>query len=123
MKQWALFLAFILFSGQAIAAPGTLSDCKTSPQSISAGGSDQTQLTTNGQRTTVWIENYCSATSQNIMTAESLWVNFGAPAAVGAGFELSSCGSQVFQGDYPVQQAVHVYAASSGHQFACKANQ
>lgn len=113
----------VLLPAYSFAAPGYLVDCKTSPQSVTAGGTDQIQLGTNGQRTTVWIENYCTATSQNIATAESIWVNFGAAAAVGTGFELAACGSQVFQGDYPVQQSVHIYAATSAHQFACKANQ
>lgn len=118
-----LSLLFILWAVPASAAPGLLIDCQTSPQSVSTGGLDQIQLTSNGQRTTVWIENYCNATSQGIGTAESLWVNFGAAAAVGTGFELTSCGSAVFQGNYPVQQAVHVYSTTSGHQFGCKANQ
>jgi len=114
---------FILLSWPAFAAPGQLADCKTSPQSITTGGTDQTQLATNNQRTTVVIENYCSANSQNINTAESLWINFGAAAAVGTGIELAACGSYVFNTNYPVQQALHVYAATTAHQFACKANQ
>lgn len=123
MKKIILLLALILCPFEAQAAPGNLADCQTSPQTVTTGGTDQVQLATDGQRTTVWIENYCSATSQGIVTAESLWVNFGAAAAVGTGFELSACGSQVFQGSYPVQQAVHVFSTTTGHQFACKANQ
>ena len=121
MKLWLAL--FLLFPCAAFAAPGQLIDCATSPQSITTGGTDQTQLATNTQHTTVWIENYCSATSQGIATAESLWVNLGATAAVGKGFELAACGSQVFQLNYPNQQSLHVYAATTGHQFACKANQ
>ena len=118
------FLALcLLFPWSASAAPGVLADCKTSPQSITSGGASQVQLAVNNQRTTVWIENYCSATSQNIGSAESIWVNFGAVAAVGTGFELTACGSQVFQGTYPVTQTVNIYAASTSHRFACKANQ
>lgn len=123
MKFLRLFATLMLLPYAAMAAPGALIDCATSPQSITTGGTDQVQLQTNNQRTTVWIENYCNATSQNIVTAESIWVNFGAAAAVGTGFELAACGSQVFQGTYPVTQSVHVYAATTGHQFACKANQ
>lgn len=124
MKLLRFFLlSFLLLPSALYAGPGTLVDCKTSPQTIATGGTDQVQLGANGQRTTVWIENYCSATSQGIGAAESIWVNFGAAAAVGTGFELAACGSQVFQGNYPVQQTVHIFASTTGHQFACKANQ
>jgi len=118
-----LLCTAILWSGPAPAI-GIMADCATSPQSIATGGADQTQLAANGQRTNVWVENYCSATSQNITTAESLWVNFGAAAAVGTGFEIAPCGSVTFtNNNYPTTQALHLFAATSAHQFACKANQ
>jgi hypothetical protein len=122
VKLLRLIAALLFLPIPAIAAPGILSDCATSPQSVVSGGTDQIQLAANNQRTTVWIENYCSATTQGIGSAESIWVNFGAAAAVGTGFELSACGSQVFQGNYPVTQALHIFASTTGHQFACKAN-
>lgn len=117
-----LAILILLLPSQAFANISALNDCKTSPQSVATGGVDQTHLVSNNQRTTVIIENYCSATTQNIVTAESLWVNFGAAAAVGTGIELSACGSYVFGGDYPVQQDVHIFASTSNHRFACKAN-
>ena len=68
---------------------------------------------------TLWIENYCTATSQNITTAESLFVYFLPPRrprpqrhpvlALGA-FELAACGSQVFADQYMTKQAVYVLA-------------
>lgn len=119
----AFVILLLLPLSDVIAAPGALIDCASSPQSIATGGTDQVQLGKNNQTTTVWIENYCSAASQNIGAAESLWVNFGATAAIGTGVELAPCGSQVFQSDYPVTQALHVYGATTGHQFSCKANQ
>jgi hypothetical protein len=121
VKKWLAL--FFLLPSVALAAPGQLVDCQTSPQSITTGGTDQTQLAVGSQNTTVWVENYCSATTQNIGSAESLWVNVGAAAAVGTGFELAACGSQVFQLNYPNQQALHVYAATTSHRFACKVNQ
>lgn len=123
MKPWLLITLLLLLPPPLAAAPGSLVDCATSPQSITTGGTDQVQLAKGNQNTTVWIENYCSATTQNIAGAESLWVNFGAAAAVGTGFELAPCGSQVFQMNYPNTQALHAYAATSGHRFGCKVNQ
>jgi hypothetical protein len=123
MKRLFLIPIFLLLTCPAFAAPGQLVDCQTSPQSITTGGADQTQLAQNNQRTTVVIENYCSATTQNISVVESLWVNFGAAAAQGTGIELAACGSYVFSMNYPVQQALHIFAGTTGHRFACKANQ
>lgn len=119
-----ILLFSLLISFPALATTAKLTDCKASqPQSVTTGGTDQVQLTSNGQRNTFWIENYCSATSQGIVTAESLWVNFGAAASVGTGFEISTCGTNVFLSNYPVQQDLHIYAATTGHQFACKWSQ
>lgn len=119
-----LFL-FSMIATQALAAPagpGDLADCQTSPQRVTVGGTDQIQVATNNGQTNLWIENYCSATSQGIVTAESLWINLGAVAAVGTGFELAACGSQVFNLSVPENQSVHIFAATTGHQFACKVN-
>lgn len=118
-----LFVAALAWSSTA-SAVGLMADCAASPQSIATGGTDQTQLAAASYRTNVWVENYCSATTENIAAAESLWVNFGAAAAVGVGFEIAPCGSVTFtNNNYPTTQALHLFAATTAHQFACKANQ
>ena len=41
---------------------------------IGTGGTWQVLFAANANRTTLWIQNYCTATSQGITTAESLFV-------------------------------------------------
>ena len=92
---------------------------------ITTGGSWQVAFAANDNRKTLWIENYCTATSQAV-TPESLFVYFLPPStsapttasgpSLGA-FELAACGSQVFTGSYMTRQAVYVLAATSLHQF------
>lgn len=94
--------------------------------SITTGGTWQALFAANGNRTTLWIENYCTSTSQAV-TPESLFVFFLPPStavpttasgpSLGA-FELTACGSQVFTGSYMTTQAVYVLGATSLHQFA-----
>ena len=95
--------------------------------SITTGGTWQLLFDANGNRTTLWIENYCSASTQGIVTAESLFVYFLPPGtaaptsasgpSLGA-FELAACGSQVFTGSYMTTQAVYVLGATTSHAFA-----
>lgn len=90
------------------------------------GGTWQVLFAANANRTTLWIQNYCNATSQAITTAESLFVYF-LPTGVAApttasgpslgAFELAACGSQVFADQYMTKQAVYVVGATTGHQF------
>lgn len=94
---------------------------------ITTGGDWQLAFAANTNRTTLWIENYCSAATQGIDTAESLFVYFLPPGtaapttasgpSIGA-FELTSCGSQVFTGSYMTTQAVYVLGATTSHAFA-----
>jgi hypothetical protein len=94
--------------------------------SITLGGTWQAAFAANANRTTLWIQNYCNATSQGIPTAESLFVYF-LPTGVAApttasgpslgAFELAACGSQVFADQYMTKQAVYVVGATTGHQF------
>jgi hypothetical protein len=90
------------------------------------GGTWQVLFPAGPNRTTLWIENYCTATSQAITTPESLFVYFLPPGtavpttasgpSLGA-FELAACGSQVFADQYMTKQAVYVDSATTGHQF------
>lgn len=94
--------------------------------SVTLGGTWQVLFPANSNRKTLWIENYCSTTTQAV-TAESLFVYFLPPStsapttasgpSLGA-FELAACGSQVFTGSYMTQQAVYILGATSLHQFA-----
>ena len=93
--------------------------------SITLGGTWQLAFAANTNRKTLWIENYCSATTQGV-TAESLFIYFLPPStaapttasgpSLGA-FELTACGSQVFTGSYMTSQAVYVLGATTAHQF------
>ena len=94
--------------------------------SQTTGGTWQVLFAANNNRSTLWIENYCTATSQGITTAESLFVYFlpqstiapttASGPSLGA-FELAACGSQVFADQYMTKQAVYVLSATTGHQF------
>jgi hypothetical protein len=94
--------------------------------STTTGGTWQVLFAANDNRKTLWIENYCSTTTQGV-TAESLFVYFLPPntaapttasgPSLGA-FELAACGSQVFTGSYMTRQAVYVLGATTAHQFA-----
>ena len=94
--------------------------------SVTTGGTWQAAFAANNNRSTLWIQNYCNATSQGITTAESLFVYFLPPSttapttasgpSLGA-FELAACGSQVFADQYMTKQAVYVVGATTGHQF------
>ena len=93
---------------------------------IATGGTWQVLFAANANRTTLWIQNYCTAASQNITTAESLFVYFlptGVTAPTTASgpslgaFELAACGSQVFADQYMTKQAVYVVGATTNHQF------
>lgn len=94
--------------------------------SITTGGTWQVLFAANNNRSTLWIQNYCNATSQNITTPESLFVYFlptGTTAPTTASgpslgaFELAACGSQVFADQYMTKQSVYVVGATTAHQF------
>jgi len=109
-----LLTAFIC--SNAMAAQGPLVNAAT--LSITTGGTWQAMFPVNTNRSTIWVENPCNATSQGIATAESLFVAFGnMPTTTAGAFELTSCGSLVMTGPYVSQQAVWVYGATTSHAF------
>jgi hypothetical protein len=61
---------------------------------ITTGGTSQTIVAANASRARVIIQNPCTATSQNIATAESFFINFttAASATAGSSIELLPCG-------------------------------
>src|ERR1700674_938421 len=103
MKRLAAFIfAGLLYASAALGqAVGPISPA--SPLTITTGGTWQLMFAANGNRKTLWIENYCSTTTQGV-TAESLFIYFLPPGtaapttasgpSLGA-FELIACGSQV----------------------------
>ncbi len=124
-RIWTAFFILLGLAAPAIAVSvGPINPAAT--LSITTGGTWQLVFAANNNRSTLWIQNYCTATSQNITTAESLFVYFlpqatAAPTtasgpSLGA-FELSACGSQVFTDQYITRQAVYVVAATTAHQF------
>lgn len=119
---YALALCLSTASAQHVGPIGPASTL-----SITLGGTWQLLFAANTNRTTLWIENYCSTTTQGIGSAESLFIYFLPPGtaapttasgpSLGA-FELANCGSQVFAGSYMTTQAVYVLAATTSHAFA-----
>lgn len=116
MKRWLALL--LLLPCAAFGAEGPL--VNASPTTITTGGTWQAMFPQNYNRSTLWIENPCNATTQGIVTAESLFVGFGTkPTSTTAGgvVELASCGSLVMTGPYVSQQAIWVESATSAHSF------
>lgn len=95
------------------------------PLTITSGGTWQVLFPINNNRSTLWIENPCTATTQGIVTAESIFIAFGAnPVSGTAGsFELQACGSLTMTGTYVSQQPVWIYAATTSHAFAAAQTQ
>lgn len=88
---------------------------------ITLGGTSQTMAAVNASRRRILIENYCSATSQGIATAESLFVNWTTAAGTAAGsMELSPCGSYDSSLSTVSGEQINVYAATTGHKFMAK---
>lgn len=116
-----IFLILLLFSMPATAAEGNLSNAAT--LTITSGGAWQSLFAANLNRSTLWIENPATATSQGIVTAESLFIYFvptggACPVSGTAGaFELVAGGSLVMTPNYVSQQAICVYATTISHAF------
>lgn len=100
----------------ALAAVGPLVNAST--LAITTGGTWQALFPANQNRSAILIENYCNASSQGIMTAESLFVAFGAqPSTTAGAFELTNCQVLQMVDNYVSQQAVWVYATTTAHAF------
>lgn len=89
--------------------------------SITLGGTAQTLAAINTARKRILIENPCTATSQGIATAESLFINFtSAAAANSTSIELTSCGSYD-SGPGPVTtELISVIAPTTAHKWVAK---
>ena|ERR1700678_724263 len=121
--RWAILALMLAFGPARAQHIGPIGPAAT--LSVTTGGTWQLLFAANTNRTTLWIENYCSTTTQGV-TAESLFLYFLPPStaapttasgpSLGA-FELIACGSQVFTGSYMTTQAVYVLGATTGHQF------
>lgn len=105
------------FSSGVIVAPFT-----DRSSSITAGGTSQTLAIVNSNRKRIVIQNPCTSTSQGIITAENLFINFTSAASLSGGnsFELQPCGSYD-SGPSPVSgELISVNATTTGHQFIAK---
>jgi hypothetical protein len=124
MSKLRSFLIACLFIFPAIAwaAQGNLVNAKT--LTITTGATWQSLFPINNNRTTLWIENPATSTSQGIVTAESIFIYFvpagGACLASGTtgAYELVAGGSLVMTPNgFVTNQAICVYAATIGHVF------
>ena len=89
--------------------------------SVKSGGVSQIMIPA-GQRLALVIENPVTATSQGIVTAESLFINFTNPASttVAGSIELIAGGSHTEDTANVTFEAVTVTAATTAHQFTAK---
>lgn len=88
---------------------------------ITTGGTAQTLEAITATRKRIVIENPCTAASQNIVTAENLFLNFTSAASVtAASIELLPCGSYD-TGIGPVStELISVVATTTAHKYTAK---
>lgn len=126
----AALLCLLALPAGAQVKPATLVPASTVNLSITTGGVWQQIFPQNFNRYVLFVENYCSATTQNIAGAESLFIYFqqgttvptGNPWTIGA-VELTNCGSMTFNNTATTTQAVYMWAATSAHGFSAWQNQ
>lgn len=89
--------------------------------SIASGGVSQTLAVANTSRRRLFIMNPATATSQNIATAESLFVNFGTAAALNStSMEITPGGSYDSEAGPVTTQSITVISTTAGHLFVAK---
>lgn len=124
---WRILLALVLLVVVPARAEHVGPISPATPNTITTGGTWQVLFAANTNRATLWIQNYCSSGTQGIGAPESLFIYFLPSGAIApttqsgpslAAFELTSCGSQTFAGNYMTKQAVYVLGASTNHAFA-----
>lgn len=87
---------------------------------ITAGGTSQTLMASNGSRKGFTIQNPCSATTQGIVTVESLFINFTSAATVNTSAnvaELPPCSSysEGLNGGVVTQETITIIGATTSH--------
>ena len=83
---------------------------------ITLGGTAQSLFPQASNRTALIIQNPCSATTQGIAAAESIFLSFtGTAAANNGSIELGPCGSLNLLASFVTQQPVSVFAATTNH--------
>lgn len=88
---------------------------------ITSGGVSQTLAASNASRRYLLIQNPCSASSQGIATAESLFINFtSAASATSASVELAPCGSYTTEAGPVTTELITVLGATTAHAFTAK---
>lgn len=88
---------------------------------VTLGGTSQQLAAANTSRKRIIIENPCTATSQNIPTAESLFINFTTAAAANlTSVELAPCGSFDTGAGPVTTEVVNVIGATTAHKWVAK---
>ena len=90
--------------------------------SITSGGTSQALMAANSARRRLVIQNPGSSTSQGIVAAESLFINFSGPASSSKGnsIELLSGGSYDSDSGPCTTEQINVVAVTTGHQYFAK---
>ena len=90
--------------------------------SITAGGAWQQLAPQNMSRMRLFVENYCSATTQGISTAESIFIaaSVTTPTSLVGSIEVSPCGTYSSDTVVVSTNPIWVYANTTGHLFAAK---
>lgn len=58
---------------------------------------------------------------ENLDDTEDMWINFGAAASAAPGsFRIVAKGSQTFDGNFVMTDAIHLFAVTAGHPFTAK---
>ena len=90
--------------------------------SITQGGSWQLLAASNSIRYAMMIENYCSATTQGLGTAESVFLSVATnmPTNLSGAIEISTCGSYRSDNSIVSTNNVWIYANTTGHLYVAK---
>jgi hypothetical protein len=89
---------------------------------IATGGTFQKVFDANPNRLRLFTQNYCSATTQGIATAESLFIVTAPtqPTSTAGAIELTSCGTYETSPVAISTDILWIMAATTGHKFVSK---
>jgi hypothetical protein len=90
---------------------------------IAEGGAWQQAAPANPYRDRLFVQNYCTATSEGVPTSESVFIATGPTAPIGTptetapGVELLPCGSYDSDDNIISTDPLWIYAATTGHRY------
>jgi hypothetical protein len=90
---------------------------------VTQGGSWQEAAPANLYRIRLFVQNYCTATSEGVPTSESIFMTTaptapsGEPTATAPGIELMPCGSYDSDDSIISTDPVWIYASTTGHRY------